>query len=201
MKDKKTTRTRGATHKAAISKLLLTPEELAFVFYYSGDGTGAEAVRKSGVPYSRADKTANEMLKRPGIIQALEHKHKAMLADVARAQRTVVDIAKEQGFTLEMAFKKIVTIINSGRHAKRGFADHVQAIKLGSQLAGWLTPLKDAGKAGEPEVMENGVVVEGDKTFFMYRSKWRRGTDQNEGDKVINAPPPPQLPPTAGNAG
>lgn len=159
---------------------------LLFVFHYHGAQTAGEAVTKAaaavGTSYKEPSHTAHRLLKEPLVQKAIELKHQGAIEKLQESQGKIMDVAAEEGFTLRELFRNLVPLMKGiGFNAKgkpRAVRDYdrIKAMELGAKIceflrpAGYQLPTPPPGTIGSAQA---GLVREGEKVFFMYRSEWR----------------------------
>ncbi|MGH9509259.1 MAG: terminase small subunit, partial [Terriglobales bacterium] len=142
---------------------LLSARETAFVHHYQGNAR--EAALKAGYSPISADRTAQFLLGRPSIRTALKRKQEAALAVIEQSSRDISQALLAEGITPQAIAKKLKEVLDCPPHRTRGWADHISALKLVTELMGFAAE-KDEPARDAPEISEDGL-------FYVYRPKWR----------------------------
>src|SRR5581483_11177870 len=117
-----------------------------------------------------ADTRASEMMRKPRVMEALARKQESALAAIDKKQANIVRSLDKKRVDNDRIAETLDQILSSPRHGKRGWADHIAALKLAAQLRG-LVGVKEDANHMETEV-QGGA-------FLMFRSSWR---DRQRGD-------------------
>jgi hypothetical protein len=160
---------------------VLTALELAFVACFKGDWVAA--AREAGFPEHGIYKAVQRLKKRERIQEAIAQKQDAALSEIDAAAARMARALLKHNITPERVAERLDKVLKSGRHARRGWSDHMAALKLSCQLMGFLST---GLKKDDGEGLESGVTADG--AYFFYRPKWRRKQD-GLGSPVIDAPP------------
>jgi hypothetical protein len=157
----------------------LTAQLLVFVAEYDGDASAAAIA--AGAPPKHAATQGQRMLTHPLVQQALDLKQKAALDAVTKENaKNIKGALKEKGVDFNYLVDKLKTVMESGCHEKRGYADVNKAVEMVAKMIGAIPvgmrlPGPPQGSTGQ---VEGGVVKNPDgTTFYMYRAAWKDGDD------------------------